>query len=164
MSTLVKDPAITDGWIRAQAHNLDMVVDRMVKKGLVNDQEEGQALATEYRRYMTIVAEHPGQIFAPSDQVDEVWHAHLLFTADYAAFCDAVVGTFVHHRPATDRGLMQPCYHQTIHALHARFGDDLNGVYWDLSLLGVPVDAHAKRSLSAMCGCGTGSCGDHHTV
>jgi hypothetical protein len=31
--------------------------------------------------------------------VDEVWHAFILFTSDYAAFCDEVFGRFVHHAP-----------------------------------------------------------------
>lgn len=164
MTLAVQTAPVTDVWVRAQAHDMQMVAARMVKKGLARDATQAEELVTEYLRYMTIVSENQGQIFAPSDAVDEVWHTHLLFTADYAEFCEKVVGTFLHHRPATDRGLMQPCYHQTVHALHARFGDEINGAYWDLSLVGVPLDPHAPRSLSAMCGCGTGSCGDHHTV
>lgn len=123
MNSAVMAPVTTDVWARAQAHDMQMVADRMVKKGLARDPRQAEELITEYLRYMTIVSENHGQIFAPSDAVDEVWHTHLLFTADYAEFCEKVVGTFLHHRPATDKGLMQPCYHQTIHALHARFGN-----------------------------------------
>jgi hypothetical protein len=34
-----------------------------------------------------------------SKQVDQVWHAFILFTAEYAAFCDATLGRFLHHKP-----------------------------------------------------------------
>jgi hypothetical protein len=31
--------------------------------------------------------------------VDRLWHVFLTFTRDYAAFCQAVAGRFIHHRP-----------------------------------------------------------------
>lgn len=36
---------------------------------------------------------------APSPIVDEAWHQFILFTVDYAAYCDAVAGRFIHHHP-----------------------------------------------------------------
>lgn len=35
----------------------------------------------------------------PSDLVDIGWHAFLLDTAGYAAFCERVAGRFIHHVP-----------------------------------------------------------------
>jgi hypothetical protein len=32
--------------------------------------------------------------------MDDFWHAHILFTQDYAAMCQAVAGQFLHHRPS----------------------------------------------------------------
>jgi hypothetical protein len=32
-------------------------------------------------------------------KLDWMWHAFLLFTADYAAFCDRYFGSFLHHVP-----------------------------------------------------------------
>jgi len=34
--------------------------------------------------------------------IDEMWHVFLLFTRDYAAFCEKYLGGFVHHDPAPD--------------------------------------------------------------
>jgi hypothetical protein len=31
--------------------------------------------------------------------VDLGWHAFILYTAEYAAFCDRVAGRFIHHSP-----------------------------------------------------------------
>ncbi|MET9123036.1 hypothetical protein [Streptomyces sp. NPDC004528] len=39
---------------------------------------------------------------APSKLVDYGWHAFILHTVDYAAFCQKVVGRFVHHVPTDD--------------------------------------------------------------
>jgi hypothetical protein len=35
-------------------------------------------------------------------QIDEMWHTFLLFTPDYAAFCERYFGFFLHHVPAGD--------------------------------------------------------------
>lgn len=44
----------------------------------------------------------PGQSLAPSELVDHGWHAFILHTVDYAAFCQQVVGRFVHHVPTDE--------------------------------------------------------------
>lgn len=35
----------------------------------------------------------------PSTLADDMWHEFLLHTRDYAAFCDAAFGQFLHHEP-----------------------------------------------------------------
>jgi hypothetical protein len=45
----------------------------------------------------------PGRCLTPSEPVDYGWHAFILHTVDYAAFCRRVAGRFVHHVP-TDEG------------------------------------------------------------
>jgi hypothetical protein len=34
-------------------------------------------------------------------EIDDMWHCFLLFTSDYAQFCDRYFGVFMHHFPAT---------------------------------------------------------------
>lgn len=53
----------------------------------------------QYKRFMFLicVAEHP---LTPSDQVDQVWHLHLLYTESYwSDFCDETLGRKIHHGP-----------------------------------------------------------------
>jgi hypothetical protein len=38
---------------------------------------------------------------APPEDIDEIWHNFILFTADYARFCDKYVGFFLNHQPLT---------------------------------------------------------------
>jgi hypothetical protein len=41
----------------------------------------------------------PSLDLSPSAKVDEAWHQFVVFTIDYARFCDSL-GTFVHHVPS----------------------------------------------------------------
>lgn len=39
---------------------------------------------------------------SPSKQVDIGWHTFILYTRDYAEFCDRIAGRFIHHIPTDD--------------------------------------------------------------
>ena len=54
---------------------------------------------SEYRRFvfLALTAGHP---VTPSDQVDQAWHLHLLFTNSYwNRFCGETLGRRLHHGP-----------------------------------------------------------------
>lgn len=53
----------------------------------------------EYKRFMYLVciANHP---LTPSDEVDQVWHLHLLYTESYwIEFCQNTLEKTIHHGP-----------------------------------------------------------------
>ncbi len=53
----------------------------------------------EYKRFMFLIcmADHP---LTPSDEVDQAWHLHLLYTESYwKDFCDNTLGRSIHHGP-----------------------------------------------------------------
>ncbi|HWP18790.1 MAG TPA: glycine-rich domain-containing protein-like [Burkholderiaceae bacterium] len=52
-----------------------------------------------YRRYLQLLAKYPDVTIAPTADIDEFWHAHILDTRKYAADCEAVFGEFIHHYP-----------------------------------------------------------------
>ncbi|MES2216502.1 MAG: hypothetical protein V4481_04375 [Patescibacteria group bacterium] len=52
----------------------------------------------DYKRYAWLCVTS-GQSIAPTPVIDDMWHNHILFTADYAKFCRTVLGRFLHHRP-----------------------------------------------------------------
>ncbi|WP_329437840.1 hypothetical protein [Streptomyces canus] len=62
----------------------------------------GQAAA-----FIAASGRQPGRNLVPSELVDYGWHAFILHTVDYAAFCQRVAGRFVHHVP-TDKGEQEP--------------------------------------------------------
>ncbi|KAA5828438.1 hypothetical protein F1721_28785 [Saccharopolyspora hirsuta] len=53
-----------------------------------------QALA-----FLGACARFPGNRLAPSKPVDIGWHAFILYTLEYEAFCHRVAGRFIHHVP-----------------------------------------------------------------
>lgn len=54
---------------------------------------------TEYRDFLRSVAADPHKEHTPTSLADAAWHAHILDTKEYAAFCEAEFGYFVHHTP-----------------------------------------------------------------
>jgi uncharacterized protein (TIGR04222 family) len=53
----------------------------------------------EYKKFMFLCMTAPNGA-SPSSDVDECWHLHLTFTANYAAFCAETSGKFIHHNPS----------------------------------------------------------------
>jgi hypothetical protein len=77
--------------------DLSFVVERVVRERRM-PRGVAEAALVEYRKFMamSLVGDsHPMY----SAEVDEIWHAHLLFTRHYAAFCEQLLGEFVHHEP-----------------------------------------------------------------
>lgn len=84
------------------AADLSMVEDRLRKEGAIQPDLIAPAV-TEYRKFMALIAAGNQGLSMISPIVDEVWHAHILHTMDYAAFCQTMIGRFVHHQPNSDR-------------------------------------------------------------
>jgi hypothetical protein len=52
------------------------------------------------RQWFRLAARHPRtRLSMPSLVVDDLWHEMVLHTVDYAAFCEAALGRFLHHVP-----------------------------------------------------------------
>lgn len=52
-----------------------------------------------YRNFIHLVVKYPTERFGMSREIDQVWHEHILDTREYFAFCEAVVGRYLHHIP-----------------------------------------------------------------
>ena len=81
----------------------------------------------EYKKFVFLaaVAGHP---VVPSDQVDQVWHLHLLDSEAYwGDFCPNVLGLKLHHHPARggsqERESMHRLYRATIDRYRQFFGE-----------------------------------------
>ncbi|MFZ0408493.1 MAG: TIGR04222 domain-containing membrane protein [Cyanobium sp.] len=81
----------------------------------------------EYRKFifLAMVADHQ---VTPSDQVDQVWHLHLLFSDAYwNDFCPRVLGRPLHHEPtrggAAEQQRFQHLYRATLTSYRQHFGD-----------------------------------------
>jgi hypothetical protein len=81
----------------------------------------------EYRKFvfLALVADHQ---VTPSDQVDQVWHLHLLCSDAYwNDFCPRVLGRPLHHHPAKGGQAEQDRFHEqyraTIRSYRQHFGE-----------------------------------------
>lgn len=54
--------------------------------------------------FLKACADRPGAPLSPTWLVDVGWHTFLLYTRDYAGFCQRVAGRFIHHIPTDEPG------------------------------------------------------------
>lgn len=68
-----------------------------------NECDDAESLFTEYLKFMAIKIREKDtddKRAAPSKMIDEMWHAHILSTKEYFAFCDRHNdGDYLHHDP-----------------------------------------------------------------
>lgn len=91
--------------LEADRASLDPVKKYLMRKRKVSSEHADDAL-TEYLKYLLLVKITNEQL-APSEEADEAWHAHILFTQLYDPFCRRHFGRFVHHVPS-DPGTHPP--------------------------------------------------------
>lgn len=88
-------------------HDLSVVHRRLLDEGALDEGVVDEAI-DEYRRYMILyrLSDRLGLTALPmcSEEVDAVWHFHLVCTRDYAAFCERALGRFAHHEPSVVGG------------------------------------------------------------
>lgn len=53
----------------------------------------------EMRRFLALCAINPDAHYGVSGKVDDYWHAFILCTREYQAFCHHVAGAYIHHSP-----------------------------------------------------------------
>jgi len=88
-------------------YDMWFVEERLRKDRLISDSEISAAVA-QFKDFMYLNAIGYSKLNMPIRQVDVVWHTFLLFTREYAEFCDRYIGGFVHHVPTTSRSRTAP--------------------------------------------------------
>ena len=112
----------------------------------------GREAILEFKRYMALVGLGYRGLGMASSLVDEVWHDFILFTREYAGFCQAAFGEFIHHVPRTSRDpLPEPAPERFVTAYEEAFGP-LPAVWGDRLRVG--------EGTSEPSGCGTEDCKD----
>lgn len=80
----------------------EQVVHRFTRLYEISFQDAAEVF-TETKKWLWLChqAEVPMLLTEPLTIIDEMWHNFILFSADYAAFCDRYFGRFLHHAPLT---------------------------------------------------------------
>lgn len=85
---------------RILTYPFSSVKEKVLSEGSIPEEIVDEAI-DEFRRYLILIHLGYRGMAMCSKYVDEVWHAFILHTRDYAAFCESVFGTFLHHEPGT---------------------------------------------------------------
>lgn len=88
---------------RGLAFACPQVEARLLDEDVVDSAEEAALLFREVKRFLVLSRSMKVPCPMVSMRVDAGWHAFLMFTADYAAFCHEALGHFMAHDPGTPR-------------------------------------------------------------
>ncbi len=91
-------------WVRLHTYELDQVDDQLpFSKRLARENnwtiEYAKRVMHEYKRFV-FLAMTSGHPVTPSDEIDQVWHLHLIYTKAYwEEFCKEIIRAPFHHHP-----------------------------------------------------------------
>ena len=107
--TTKNSPAAKSPKSKKQKLDLPVLTDEekrviMIQYEKENDADDAEALLAEYLKFMhiKIKEQDTNERAAPSKMIDEMWHAHILSTKEYFAFCErhSSSGEYIHHDPS----------------------------------------------------------------
>jgi len=108
-------------------------VSRLARENGWSDAYAARTIA-EYRKFvfLALFAGHP---VSPSDQVDQVWHLHLLYTHSYwKRFCGETLGCPFRHEPTkggkTEKDKFETWYAATTESYRRFFGEEPPSDIW----------------------------------
>ena len=122
MTVLVESKTRGVSW-----HARDMIPAPLFEKlaGYVAKQQEvtpvyASRMVEQMLIWLKAVAENPTVRLAMDETVDPAWHAFILHSEEYTAFCDRVFGRYLHHvPPGPSSSMPDEAINRTLPALHA---------------------------------------------
>ncbi len=82
--------------------DLEPVKARLYSEGWITEEVEAGIL--EYRKFLYLFGTGTDRLVPWSQELDHVWHTHILMTRKYADDCYSLFGQMLHHEPALMRG------------------------------------------------------------
>jgi hypothetical protein len=112
--------------VRVAAIELDRIQAKLRNKRGWSEERAAHAVEL-YRRFLALLVLDPHQMLAPpSEDADEVWHAHILDTRAYHHACEALFGQYLHHVPSygthEEQVLAAVCRERTELVFETHFG------------------------------------------
>lgn len=65
------------------------------------DEERVARALAEYKQFLALMYWNPDAPLVPSQDIDDVWHTHVLHTERYRADCERIFGSFQDHSPSS---------------------------------------------------------------
>lgn len=103
---------------------------RMIEKKMEVNETLAEELFRDVKKFLLLAA-HTDSELAPPLIVDKAWHVFILFTKEYAEFCEHFLGRFIHHVPTEEEGSewMKKVALETHALAQHTFGNSLSA-YW----------------------------------
>jgi hypothetical protein len=87
---------------KALAFNLSKITERYISSYEI-PREVAKLHEVECKKYLVLCALFPDESLGMKGPVDNYWHTFLLFTKEYAEFCNQIAGFFIHHVPTVNK-------------------------------------------------------------
>jgi hypothetical protein len=86
----------------------DALFERLVARIVADEHVERQMaerIMDQALAFLRACADNQAVLLSPSRLVDIGWHTFILYTREYATFCERVAGYFIHHAPDDDESV-----------------------------------------------------------
>jgi hypothetical protein len=121
----------------------------------------------ELKHFLVLGVFGPGIRYGMRGQVDDAWHTFLIYTREYADFCDQIAGRFIHHVPEKDSDGQdadaikesRESYERTLVDYEKLFGRTPSEEIWPRLGQGSTSGNSACGTSCSGCGSGCSSCG-----
>lgn len=90
--------------------------------------EQTNQAIDRYSMFLCLIYLYPNRKLVPTQEIDEVWHHHILDTMKYAQDCEMLFGRFIHHFPyfgkrgKADRDSLYTAFAETERLFEEHFG------------------------------------------
>ncbi len=137
------------------------LLDRLKDK-LGLSKEEGVLLFQDTKRFLYLCGTIPGR-WGPPEKIDACWHEFILFTEEYAMFCQKYFRRFIHHHPrhVSDPPPNGSKIRRTIATINELFGPDISPNWSSKGVSAVQILRDQTTEVAdATCGdsCGCSPC------
>jgi len=79
--------------------SLDFIEKRLIERHEWFPEDAKEAVR-RYKNFLLLLYKYPDLVLAPAPDIDEAWHAHILFTKEYMHVTTEIFGEYLHHTPA----------------------------------------------------------------
>lgn len=131
MGVFIRKPSDPELWNRILAYNLDQpAVSLPFSARLAH--ENGWTLAfslqaiEEYKKFIYLICVS-SETLTPSQEIDEVWHLHLVYTLGYwDDFCAKTLGREIHHSPTEGGTAENAKFRQAYQRTKERYAEEFD--------------------------------------
>lgn len=93
--------------------------------------EQTNQAINRYSMFLCLIYLYPNRKLVPTQEIDKVWHHHILDTMKYTQDCEMLFGRFIHHFPyfgkrgKADRNNLYKAFAETERLFQKHFGINL---------------------------------------